>query len=261
MHFQILASGSGGNSLYVECGDLKVLIDAGLPQRELWQRFEAARIDVSQIDHVLVTHGHLDHARSAGLVARAAGAILHCSPAVFHNASIRRHKRLADWSPSRPIDLEPRRGRGSLRAEAVLVPHDADPTYAVRLESEGRVLCLVTDLGEAPPQLAARLSGAHALLLEFNHDPDLLAQGPYSAALKRRIAGPRGHLSNAQAAAFLAQLAGPELERLFLCHLSQHNNTPELALAAAAGVALPTRLTENPPEVAAQDRIGARLEV
>lgn len=261
MHFQVLASGSGGNSLFVESGDLRILIDAGLPAREQWQRLEAARLDPSSIDHLLVTHGHLDHARSAGQVARGAGAVLHCSQALFHNGSIRRHKRLGDWAPGRPLDLEPRRGRGHIRAQAVLVPHDAEPTYAVRLESEGRVLCVVTDLGSAPPRLDAELAGCHALVLEFNHDPELLAAGPYSAALKRRIAGPRGHLSNQDAAALLGRLASPALGCLVLAHLSRHNNRSELAEAAARQALCGAGLDQARLLVAEQDQALERLAV
>jgi phosphoribosyl 1,2-cyclic phosphodiesterase len=261
MRFQVLASGSGGNSLFVESGDLRILVDAGLPPREQYERLEAARIDPSGIDHVLVTHGHLDHARSAGQLARAAGAVLHCSQALFHNGSIRRHKRRGDWSPGRPLDLEPRSGRGHIRAQAVLVPHDAEPTYAVRLESQGRVLGLVTDLGSTPARLDHELSGCHALILEFNHDPELLAAGPYSAALKRRIAGPRGHLSNQDAAALLRRLAGPGLGCLVLAHLSQHNNRPELAAALAAETLGALGLGAARLEVARQDQALEFIEV
>ena len=116
---------------------------------------------------------------------------------------------------------------------AIPLPHDAEPTFAFRLEHAGRSAAICTDMGE-PERAAARgLADVELLVLEFNHDERMLASGPYTPALKRRIGGPRGHLSNEQAAQVLRSCAGARLRTLVLAHLSATNNRPELALASA----------------------------
>lgn len=261
MHLQVLASGSGGNAALVRAGDVSLLVDAGLSGPELEARLDAARLGHAGLDHVLVTHGHLDHARSAGLIARRHRALLHCSEAVMDNASIRRHKRLATLTIGSSTDLPDARQQDAVRVTPVEIPHDAPPTVAFRLEHEGRCAVILTDMGTPRPEVAARLRGAHVLVLEFNHDERMLALGPYPAALKRRIAGNAGHLSNAQAARMLRDLADERLHTLVLAHLSAHNNTPELALEAAHGALASLGLAGVRVLVAAQDEIGENLEV
>jgi phosphoribosyl 1,2-cyclic phosphodiesterase len=261
MHLQVLASGSGGNAALVRAGDVSLLVDAGLSGPELEARLNAARLGHAGLDHVLVTHGHLDHARSAGLIARRHRALLHCSEAVMDNASIRRHKRLATLTIGSSAELPDARQQDAVRVTPVEIPHDAPPTVAFRLEHEGRCAVILTDMGTPRPEVAARLRGAHVLVLEFNHDERMLALGPYPAALKRRIAGNAGHLSNAQAARMLCGLADERLHTLVLAHLSAHNNSHELALEAAHGALASLGLAGVRVLVAAQDEIGENLEV
>jgi len=132
---------------------------------------------------------------------------------------------------------------------------------AFRLEHGGRAAAVCTDLGAPAPEVGRALAGVNLLVLEFNHDEALLAGGPYTPALKRRIAGPRGHLSNAQSAELLRLAAGPALSTLVLAHLSATNNRPELARAAAEGVLAELGLAGVSVLVAEQDRVGPSLEV
>ncbi|HKJ25852.1 MAG TPA: MBL fold metallo-hydrolase [Myxococcota bacterium] len=261
MHLQVLSSGSRGNSALVRAGELNLLVDAGLPRVAMEQRLECAGLGHLGLDHVLVTHGHLDHARSAGLLSRQHRATLHCSEALISNASIRRSKRLSVYRIGEDQDLGGASAPTGVRVRPVLLPHDALPTVAFRLEHAGRVCVVLTDMGRPDPGVAARLRGAHVLVLEFNHDAELLRSGPYPAPLKRRILGNAGHLSNEQAGEVLGALAGPELHTLVLAHLSQHNNTPELALAAACGKLAELGLDRVAVHVADQDEVGANLEV
>ncbi|MEM6675084.1 MAG: MBL fold metallo-hydrolase, partial [Planctomycetota bacterium] len=120
-----------------------------------------------------------------------------------------------------------------VRVDSIRVPHDCDPTVAFRIERDGRVLSFLTDMGEPRDDVANRLCGAHVLVIEANHDATMLAEGDYPAPLKDRVKGPGGHLSNEQMAVMLVRLAGPELHTVVLAHLSEHNNRPELAEAAA----------------------------
>jgi len=261
MHLQVLSSGSRGNSALVRAGDACVLVDAGLPGVEMERRLEAARLGHAGLDHVFVTHGHLDHARSAGLLARRHRAMLHCAEAIQGNASIRRHKRLSTLRIGSPIQAPGPGGDEGLQLTPVELPHDAQPTVAFRIEHGGRVAVILTDMGIPRDDIARRLAGAHVLVLEFNHDLGMLETGPYPAALKRRISGNAGHLSNDQAARMLRGLAGENLHTLVLAHLSEHNNHPDIALESAHATLDSLGLTHVEVLVASQDEVGPNLDV
>jgi phosphoribosyl 1,2-cyclic phosphodiesterase len=261
MRLQVLSSGSGGNATLVRAGETCALIDAGLPLAELEARLGRARVAVDALAHVALSHGHLDHARSAGALARRADATLWCCEALMGNASLRRARRFATLPVGRAVSLAREAAGDALELCTVCIPHDADPTLAFRVEHAGRVAVVLTDLGHPEPALARPLAGAHVLVLEFNHDLELLRQGPYPQALKRRVAGPLGHLSNAEAACMLRALAGPELHTLVLAHLSQTNNTPERALEVALSTLAELGLAHVRVLVASQDEIGESLAV
>lgn len=261
VRLQVLSSGSEGNSTLVRAGETTLMIDAGLARVAMDERLDAAQLPPAGIAHVLVTHGHLDHARSSGIVARRARCTLHCSEAVMHNASIRRHKTLCAYGIDRPSAVQGRRGSDDLRLTPVLLPHDAAPTVAFKIEHGERTAVILTDMGHPRAEVAARLSGAHVLVLEFNHDLGMLDGGPYPPPLKKRIRSDHGHLSNDQAAHMLRLLAGPELHTLVLAHLSETNNTPELALEVAAAMLAELGLSHVRVLVASQDEVGPNLEV
>lgn len=233
MKLQVLSSGSEGNSTLVRAGELSILVDAGLSRVAMEERLETARVAPGSIAHVLVTHGHLDHARSAGMIARRERATLHCPEAMMTHASAKRAKRLSTIRVGQDFELQRDEGADVLRVTPVGIPHDCDPTVAYRLEYEGRVGVILTDMGRIDDEVARRLGDAHVLVLEFNHDPELMATSPYPAVLRKRILGNHGHLSNAQGAAMLERMASANLHTLVLAHLSQKTNTRELALEAA----------------------------
>ena len=261
MHVQVLASGSQGNSALVRAGDTHVLLDAGLPLPELEARLEDARVPISRIDHIVLTHGHLDHARAAGSLAKKAGARVHCAMRLMKNVSVRAAPELATLPIGGETDLTGTYARDTIRLKTVPIPHDAVPTVAFRLESNGRVCTLITDMGHPEPHAAKALAGAHVLILEFNHDTEKLRNGPYGRKLKRRVGGDQGHLSNAEAAVMLGHLAGPQLHTLVLAHLSSKNNTHQLALASAHHALADMNRNDVDVHVAEQDRIGPNLEV
>jgi len=233
MHVQSLGSGSEGNATLVRADDLSVLVDAGLGVRVLSERFERAHVGPRQLDHLLVTHGHLDHSRSAGAIAKRQRAVLHCSERIMQHRALARAPQKVALHVGHERELEPAAGRGGLHYRPVLLPHDCDPTVAYRLRHGERTAVILTDIGRPDPEVARQLHGAHLLLLEFNYDAEMMRRGPYPAVLQRRITGDHGHLSNDQAAEMLELLAGPELHTLALAHISRKNNTPELAEAAA----------------------------
>lgn len=261
MHLQVLSSGSGGNATLVRAGDTAVLVDAGLTLQQMDERFAAARFAPTEIDHVLITHGHLDHARSAGALARRERALLHTAAALQSNASIRRCKNLNTLCVGDVQALPGRRGDEGLRATSIPLPHDALPTVAFKLEHAGRCAVILTDMGVPRAEVAKALAGAHVLVLEFNHDPGMLRSGPYPPALQRRILGNGGHLSNEQAAVMLEGLAAEHLHTLVLAHLSEKNNTRQLALEHALAALARRGLGHVRVIVAEQDMVGENLEV
>jgi phosphoribosyl 1,2-cyclic phosphodiesterase len=257
----MLASGSGGNAVLVRAGELALLVDAGLPIDVLEERLATVRLPLQRLDAIALTHGHLDHARSAGLLARKSGARVFCSPSVMSNASLRGARTLHALGAGSTATVCARRGKDELALTAIALPHDAEPTYAFRLEHAGRRAAVCTDMGAPEAGVARALAGVELLVLEFNHDAELLARGPYTPALKRRVGGDRGHLSNAQAAEVLSAALAPELHTLVLAHLSAVNNRPELALASANGVLAARGRGDVRVLVAEQDRPGPALAV
>lgn len=261
MHLQMLSSGSAGNAVLVRAGELNLLVDAGLPIDALEQRLADARLPLQRLDAIVLTHGHLDHARSAGLLSKKSGARVYCSQAMMSNASVRHAASFHALPVGGSVVVRARRGPDELVLQSIALPHDADPTLAFRLEHGGRRAAVCTDMGTPERAASEALAGVHLLVLEFNHDAELLRNGPYSSALKRRVGGPRGHLSNAEAAEVLAWAVAPELHTLVLAHLSTTNNRPELALASAGEVL--TRLARGDVRLvlAEQERIGPALPV
>ncbi|MHB8078996.1 MAG: MBL fold metallo-hydrolase [Candidatus Krumholzibacteriia bacterium] len=222
-----LASGSRGNATWVEADGVALLIDCGLSGRTLAQRLAARGLAARRIVAVLVTHEHHDHV--AGLASFLAG-----RPATLHmtEGTLRGSRRLTGVS-GRRVAVGAPLAVGGLAITAVAVSHDAREPVAYRIEGGGAAALFLTDLGSADGLPDRALSGLDYLLVEANHDERLLRDGPYPEPLKRRIAGERGHLSNAQCGELLARIVplSPRLGRVTLGHLSTTNNDPDLALA------------------------------
>jgi len=259
----VLASGSSGNAILVEAEGTRVLVDAGLPPRRLDQRLQRAGLGVGleDVQAVLCTHEHSDH--GGGVPALASAGI-----AVY---STHGTARALNLPAARCIGAGVSFELGALTIEPVAVPHDAaEPVAFVISDGIARVGVLV-DCGHADVDVAAAFAGCDALVLEANHDAELLRYGAYPPTLKRRIAGRLGHLSNAECAEMLHMIARAPRPRplprvLVLAHLSQQNNRPKLARAAVEK-ALPA-LGRPTLLLAPQDRalspiemIGGRIRV
>jgi len=261
MHVQILSSGSKGNCALVRAGDTNLLVDVGMSLRETHRRLELARVFPGNVDAVAITHGHLDHARSAGAFGRRHGARIICAETLMSHPSIRGAPKYATLPGLDELAIEGARGDDGLRLRAVTIPHDSPPTVALRLTHGDRRVVFLTDMGRPDREVAQVLTGAHVLVLEFNHDQDRLRNGPYPANLKRRVAGEKGHLSNREAQGMVRLLAGKELHTLVLAHLSETNNTPGLARESARSVLAELGRDDVRILVADQDEIGPNLAV
>jgi len=227
MRFASLGSGSRGNATVVEGGGTRVLVDCGFPAREAQQRMGALGVAPESLHAILVTHEHGDHLRGVGALARRYGL------PVWMTVGTQRHGGCGDLPDPRSFSAH--QGGfsvGDLYIEPFTVPHDAREPVQFCLRAQGLRLGILTDTGAVTPHLAEAFADCDALVVECNHDPELLAAGPYPPALRERVGGALGHLSNRQAAALVARLDGARLRHLVGAHLSEKNNRPELAKSA-----------------------------
>lgn len=231
MRFASLGSGSEGNGLVVEAAGSRLMIDCGFGVRDAARRLGRLGLEPRDLDAILVTHEHSDHVGGV-----AAFAAKHAIPVwlTFGTLSVV-GERFAGMERVYGFDSHDAFAVGALEVRPFPVPHDArEPVQFV--VSDGAVrLGVVTDLGMSTPAVERALSGLEALVLECNHDAAMLADGPYPAQLKARIAGRFGHLANDASAALLAALDNTRLRHIVAAHLSKQNNTPAHARAALAG--------------------------
>ena len=229
MEVCVFASGSGGNCLLLSSGDTNILIDAGISMRRVVNALAQAGHTMGEIGGVLITHEHSDHISGLKMLVK------HHHLPVFAPGTVAARLLGAVPDLAGSVNIIPVNRRfeiGSLTVTAFPTPHDTDQSVGYRV-SGGAVFALATDMGVVTEQVEAALTGADAVLIESNHDEDMLRYGPYPVYLKRRILSERGHLSNESCAALAARLAGSGTKKIILGHLSRENNRPELALAAA----------------------------
>jgi len=257
MRFSVLASGSSGNALYVETAETGILIDAGLSCKETLRRLETVGVDSEKIDALVLTHEHTDHIRGAGPVARRLGI-----PVYANRSTLEQSARTLGNLPEHVLF---RTGNaltiGDLTVETFTKCHDAADPVGLVVSVDGMRLGMITDLGRSTRLVEERLKGCQALVMEFNHDLDLLEQGSYPVPLKQRIRGPEGHLSNDQAQDLIRALAHEGLRVLIPAHMSRENNRPEMAYRQAERVMAGCGLGRSRIEVSLQDEPLALIEL
>ncbi|MFH1502699.1 MAG: MBL fold metallo-hydrolase [Candidatus Eisenbacteria bacterium] len=229
MRVSILASGSSGNAILVSAGETHVLVDAGISARRVAAGAERSGVDPTRLSAVIVTHEHSDHVSGLGPVARRFGVPVYATGGT-HGALARR----AGDIPAR-VFIEAGRefAVGDLTVHPFATSHDCIEPVGYFISDGARSVAIATDLGVVGRAVRRHISRADCVVLEFNHDEQMLADGPYPWPLKKRIMSNVGHLSNIAAAAEIAALGDTPLADLVLAHLSDENNVPELALTAA----------------------------
>lgn len=233
MRFCSLGSGSAGNATLIEAGSgittTRLLVDCGFSLKELEQRLGRAGLAPADLDAVFVTHEHGDHIGCAVTLARTHQLPIWMSRGTWHAVGAPDLGGLLRFArDGAAVDL------GDLQLTPYTVPHDAREPLQLRCSNGAVGLAVLTDTGSSTPHLLAHLQRCEAILLECNHDSDLLAASSYPASLKARIGGAHGHLSNAAAATILAASAHGGLRHVVAAHLSEQNNRPDLARAALA---------------------------
>jgi len=224
-----LQSGSNGNCIYVETPGAKLLFDAGITGVQAAERLARHGRDIRKVDAVIISHDHGDHIRHAGVFQRKYGLPVYVTPATLAAAASRcTLGKLKDIRHFRSCD---RLRIGDAQVQAVPTPHDGADGAAFVVEAGSKRLGIMTDLGHVFKDLVHLVSSLDAVFLESNYDPQMLADGPYPAYLKQRIRGPRGHLSNLEAAEVLQRaIEAQRLKWACLSHLSEQNNHPDVAL-------------------------------
>lgn len=231
MRVCLLASGSKGNALYIETGESRMLIDAGLSGREISDRLSTIGVGSESLHAILVTHEHVDHCRGVGPLARRLGVPVFMTPLTRQALpGLGRIEQLHEFHAGESFRFR------DLRIHPFPVTHDASETVGFIIESREGKIGVATDLGLATRLVTEQLKGCRVLVVESNHDEIMLRDGPYPWHLKQRIRSHHGHLSNAAAADLLQQLLWDGLEAVFLAHLSECNNDPALAGAVARNV-------------------------
>lgn len=231
MRLSLLASGSKGNCLFLETDSCRLLIDAGLSGRETMARLSSIGVAAETLDAILITHEHTDHIRGVGALARKLKIPVLGASRMLQAASRTIGKaQFIEFDPGAAFTFK------GLSIDPFPITHDATDPVGYRIEGSEGCIGFATDLGIATRLTQEKLRGCRSLVLEFNHDEQMLQDGPYPWHLKQRIRSRHGHLSNAEGAALLQELLHPELEGVFLSHLSEVNNDPALAAAAADGL-------------------------
>lgn len=231
MRFASLGSGSRGNALVVEVGQTRLLLDCGFGLRETVSRLSRLELQPEDITGILITHEHSDHIGGA-----AKFAARYELPVWLTHGTFKNHAPAGALPGACLIDGHTAFQAGEIEVQPFHVPHDAREPVQYVFSDGRRRLGVLTDAGNSTPHIEAILSGCDALVLECNHDADMLRGGPYPPMLKQRVAGRFGHLDNGSAARLLASLDNSRLQHMVAAHLSEKNNTPELARAALSPV-------------------------
>ena len=236
LRFCCLGSGSQGNAFVVEAANghtsIRVLIDNGFSPRELERRLVRAGVGIGSLSAILVTHEHSDHAAGVRAFAQRRQLSVYATGGTAVEAGFDSLRRLHTIRAGVQVQI------GPLQVLPIEVPHDAREPVQFMVSDGARRLAILTDLGHPAPGVIAMLTGLDALVLEFNHDLQMLRRGPYPPSLKARIESDLGHLSNAQSIRFLELIDRSHLTRVVAAHLSRTNNRPQLARDALTGLGM-----------------------
>lgn len=232
MEVCVLASGSRGNSIYVSQGETSILIDAGLSGIQIQRRMASRGIKPENLNAILVTHEHSDHILGAGVLSRRYNLPVYISRSTqkASEATLGKVKQVNPFSPGDTFEIN------GMHIHPFSISHDAVDPAGFTIACGNRKIGIATDLGIVTAMVKEHLKQCSLLLIESNHDPDMLDNGPYPWPLKQRIKSRVGHLSNSDAAKLIRQVHSHTLSHIILGHLSHENNRPEIAENTAASV-------------------------
>ena len=231
MKFCSLFSGSSGNCIFVGTDQVKILIDAGVSGSKIAGALQEIGEDPEDLSAIFVTHEHSDHVAGAGIVSRKYNVPIYATDKTWQAMARSLGKILPE--NKKVLEAGSHMMLGDMEIKNFSIPHDAADPVAYSFQAEGKRVSVATDMGCVTQEVRDNITGSDLILLESNHDVDMLQNGSYPYPLKQRILGDKGHLSNIVAADFLTDLALGGTSIFFLGHLSQENNTPECAYETA----------------------------
>lgn len=265
LYFCSLASGSSGNCQYIATETTGILLDAGLSGKYIQTSLMSIDAKLDKLEALFITHEHSDHVKSAGILMRKFGVSLYITKDTFEAIE----KKLGKYDPSKVVFIEKEQDLmvGDICVRPFAISHDAIDPVAYSFRKDDIKLSIVTDLGHVPIDLLSNLMGSQLIMLESNHDVEMLKSGSYPYVLKQRILSKRGHISNEACAEAIIRVYGygQQLGHVVLGHLSQDNNTPELAYATVKNILEENGLSLEDDislDLAYRDRVGKlyRLE-
>jgi len=257
VEIRVLASGSGGNSILVSSKKANLLIDAGLTCKELLRRLATVGRGPGDISAVVVTHEHQDHIRGAGVLSRRHGVPIYINAATLEGAV-----RVAGEMPTaRIFSTGDALAVGDLTVQTYPVPHDAADPIGLSIRNCSKSIGVVLDMGYPTRLVRERLRGSNLLVLEFNHDPDMLRQCERPWELKQRIMSNKGHMSNQAALEFLCELVHEELQAVVLVHISLEANSSEALRSLVLERLREIGRSDVKVFLGAQDEVGSPIEI
>ncbi len=255
--FCSLYSGSSGNSLFIGTERTKILIDAGLSGKRILEALCSIGENPAELSAILISHEHVDHVRGAGIVSRKQNVPIYANESTWNAMEnglgpVKLENRVA-FTTGEEFEI------GDICVRPFSIPHDAAEPVGYNFFVQGKRITTATDIGHMNRELLSYIEGNDLLLLESNHDIEMLKVGPYPWPLKKRILGDHGHLSNENCAKVIAYLAERGTRRFILGHLSQENNFPELAYQTTYNALCEKKIAVGSDvelEVALRDRVG-----
>jgi phosphoribosyl 1,2-cyclic phosphodiesterase len=238
-----IASGSSGNCIYIGTEDTHLLVDVGISCKRTVEGLNQLGVDGRDIDGILITHEHIDHINGLGVISRKYGIPIYATKGTIE--AIKKVKSLGniDSGLFNEIKADVEFDLKDIKVNPFKISHDAAQPVAYRFNSNDKNMAVATDLGTFDDYTVESLKGMEVLLLEANHDINMLEVGPYPYALKQRVLGNKGHLSNERSGKLLSKLLNDNLKTVFLGHLSLENNMEELAYET---VRLEISMADNP---------------
>ncbi|RUA03273.1 MAG: MBL fold metallo-hydrolase [Deltaproteobacteria bacterium] len=250
----MLASGSKGNAIYLSDGETRILIDAGLSGIQIEKRLKLRGISPGDLDAIIVSHEHSDHIRGVGVLARRFRLPVHITEKTAQAAATQLGKleEMIYFRCGKEFKIN------TLSVRPFSISHDAVDPAGFSFQVNEKKVGFATDLGVVTHLVRSHLADCAVLILEANHDPDMLINGPYPWPLKQRVQGRTGHLSNTDTGRLLAELTHERLRHVVLAHLSETNNTPEKVMAAICPVVADNNISLS---VASQSDCGHLIDI
>ncbi len=256
MQFSVLGSGSRGNCVFIESGSTAILIDGGFSGKEIALRLAAIGRTIDCLEGIFVTHEHHDHINGVGVMSRRCSLPVFANEGTFTGAEKRLKKlfRRQEFNTGDTLDFQ------DLSIRSFAVSHDTNDPVGFIVSDDRRSLGYCTDTGIVSTLVGKRLQGLDSLVLEFNHDPELLRNGPYPPSLQQRVRSNQGHLANEDSAKLLEKIVHEKLQHVILAHLSETNNLPEIAYREAERV-IPETSSREILKISDQDQPTALFKI